>query len=74
MQTDSRLDARELKSIQRRAKQLSRTDKSKTYMQHLDAECQKTLGSRFQDAKKHADTASPLAWYLQACQDAYLDI
>ncbi len=68
----------QLVGIKRRAKRLSREDKSKTYMQHLDAVCQDQLGvNRFQDARQSAikgDSVTPLSWYLQACQDAYFEI
>jgi len=69
---------RQLSAVKRRAKQRSRDDKSRTYMQHLDVICQEQLGiSRFQDANKVAvrgEPTTPLSFYLQACQEAYFEI
>lgn len=66
----------QLKAVKRRAKQLSRDDKSRTYMQHLDDVCRDMLnGIDFKQAKKGVgEPTTPLAWYLQACQDAYFEI
>jgi hypothetical protein len=52
---------RQLSAVKRRAKQMSRDDKSRTYMQHLDVICQEQLGvSRFQDASKMAVRGEPI--------------
>lgn len=76
--TVTRITEKQLIGIKRQAKQLSRQDKSRTYMQHLDVVCQEQFGvSRFQDASKQAvraEPVTPLSLYLQACQDAYFEI
>jgi hypothetical protein len=76
--TVTRITEKQLIGIKRRAKQLSRQDKTRTYMQHLDFVCQEQLGvGRFQDASKQAvraEPVTPLSLYLQACQDAYFEI
>lgn len=76
MPQSSLITEHQLKAIKRRAKKLSREDKSRTYMQHLDQVCRETLGGiDFQQARKgKAEPTTPLAWYLQACQDAYFEI
>ena len=45
-------------------------------MQHLDDVCRDMLnGIDFKQAKKGVgEPTTPLAWYLQACQDAYFEI
>jgi len=69
---------RQLSAVKRRAKQISRDDKSRTYMQHLDVVCQEQLGiNRFHDANKmsvRGEPTTPLSFYLQACQEAYFEI
>ena len=69
---------RQLSAVKRRAKQISRDDKSRTYMQHLDVVCQEQLGiNRFHDANKmsvRGEQTTPLSFYLQACQEAYFEI
>lgn len=69
---------RQLSAVKRRAKQMSRDDKSRTYMQHLDVVCQEQLGvNRFHDASKRSvrgESTTPLSFYLQACQEAYFEI
>lgn len=78
MSSSIRITEQQLIGIKRRAKRLSRADKSKTYMQHLDVVCQDQLGvDRFQDASQQAvkgEPVTPLSLYLQACQDAYFEI
>lgn len=72
----SLITEQQLKSVKRRAKQLSRFDKSRTYMQHLDQVCHEMLGGiDYKQARKGVgEPTTPLAWYLQACQDAYFEI
>jgi len=76
--TVTRITEKQLSGIKRQAKQLSRQDQTRTYMQYLDLVCQQQLGvGRFQDASKQAvrdEPVTPLSLYLQACQDAYFEI
>ena len=71
---------RDLRSVKRQAKQRSRTDKSLTYMQHLDAVSQELHGYSFAEARNltHAGQVngqlSSVSLYMQACQDAYFDL
>lgn len=79
----------QLRSVKRRAKQLSRSRRDVTYMQCLDIVCQEDFGLRhFHQAQQLAsrkapstasvNTAEPssAAWtlYLQACQDSYFEL
>ena len=79
----------QLRSVKRRAKQLSRSRQDVTYMQCLDIVCQDDFGLRhFHQAQKLVTRKQPVtanvapgeqshsAWtlYLQACQDSYFEL
>lgn len=73
-------------TIKRRAKQLSRLNTGKSYMQHLDVLARDMFGVRhYHEARKVAErgqttvspapkVVSPLVLYFHACQDAYFEI
>ena len=80
------INPQQIVAIKRQARAMSRQSSSKTYMQCLDIVCRESLGVRhFHEAqklaKKHVQppnpqdvTPSPWTLYLQACQDAYVEI
>lgn len=74
-----------IRLVKRRARELSRLESGRTYMQHLDAVARDLLGVRhFHEARQlatrvtpqemSAAITSPLTWYLTACQESYFEI
>ena len=73
------ISPRDLQAVKRQAKQRSRNDKTLSYMQHLDAVSADLFGCSFQDVRHRSQiqqkqSNSPISLYLQACQDAYLEL
>ncbi len=79
------IDASSLRDIKREARRLSRAIVDKTYMQHLNEVARNRFGVRhYHEAQTRAkraqssnfvalDAQSPLIFYLQSCQEYYLD-
>lgn len=71
--------SQDLRRVKRQAKLRSREDKSQSYMQHLDSVSLERHDMNFQALKAKADAQqrhhhTPMSLYLQACQDAYLEL